>query len=89
MLVSIAVILIMVSLNAPSLLTKIGLIRPRLNSPRMEAVVEEEVVDAAAEVALLVEAVANPNGSAEIIIASSIAACSIFHAFVQCSLFFS
>ncbi len=51
MLVSIAVIPIMASLN-----TKIGTIRPRPNSPRMEAVVEAEV-DAAAEVALLVEAV--------------------------------
>ena len=50
--VSIAVIPIMVSLNAPSLLTKIGLIRPRPTFPRMEAVVEAEV-DAAAEVALL------------------------------------
>jgi hypothetical protein len=57
MLVSIAVIPIMASLNAPSLSTKIGSIRPRPNSPRMEAVVEAEV-DAAAEVALLVEAVA-------------------------------
>ena len=57
MLVSISVIPIMVSLNAPSLLTKIGMIRPRPNSPRMEAVVEAEV-DATAEVALLVEAVA-------------------------------
>jgi len=57
MLDSIAVIPIMASVNAPSLSTKIGLIRPRLNSPRMEAVVEAEV-DAAAEVALLVEAVA-------------------------------
>jgi hypothetical protein len=57
MLVLIAVILIMASLNAPSLSTKIGSIRPRLNSPRMEAVVEAEV-DAAAEVALLVEAMA-------------------------------
>jgi len=56
MLVSIAVIPIMASLNAPSLLTTIGLIRPRPNSPRMEAVVE--AVDAAAEVALLVKAVA-------------------------------
>jgi hypothetical protein len=55
--VSIAVIPIMVPLNAPSLSTKIGLIRPRPNSPRMEAVVEAEV-DAAAEVSLLVEAVA-------------------------------
>ncbi len=57
MLVSIAVIPIMASLNAPSLSTKIELIRPRLNSPRMETVVEAEV-DAAAEVALLVNAVA-------------------------------
>ena len=57
MLVSIAVIPIMASLNAPSLSTKIGSIRPKPNSPRMEAVVEAEV-DAAAEVALLVEAVA-------------------------------
>jgi hypothetical protein len=57
MLVSIAVIPIMASLNAPSLSTNIGLIRPRLNSPRMEAVVEAEV-EAAAEVTLLVEAVA-------------------------------
>ena len=57
MLVSIAVIPIMVSLNAPSLLTKIGLIRPRPTFPRMEVVVEAEV-DAGAEVALLVEAVA-------------------------------
>jgi hypothetical protein len=57
MLVSIAVIPIMASLNAPSLLTKIGSIRPRPNSPRMEAVVEAEV-DAAAEVALPVKAVA-------------------------------
>jgi hypothetical protein len=56
-LVSIAVIPIMVSLNASSLSTKIGLIRPRLNSPRMEAVVEAEV-DTTVEVALLVEAVA-------------------------------
>ncbi len=55
--VSIAVISIMVSPNAPSLSTKIGLIRPRTNSPRMEAVMEAEV-DAAAEVALLVEAAA-------------------------------
>ena len=47
----------MVSLNAPSLSTKIGMIRTRPNSPRMEAVMETEV-DAAAEVALLVEAVA-------------------------------
>ena len=55
--VSIAVIPIMASLYAPSLSTKIGSIRPRPNSPRMEAVVEAEV-DATAEVALLVEAVA-------------------------------
>jgi hypothetical protein len=55
--VSIAVIPIMVSLNTPSLSIKIGFIRPRPNSPRMEAVVEAEV-DAAAEVALLVKAVA-------------------------------
>jgi hypothetical protein len=55
MLVSIAVIPIMVSLNAPSLSTKIGSIGPRLNSPRMEVVVEAEV-DVAAEVALLVKA---------------------------------
>ena len=38
--VSFAVIPIMASLNAPSLSTKIGSIRPRPNSPRMEAVVE-------------------------------------------------
>jgi hypothetical protein len=57
MLVSIAVIPIMASLNAPSLLTKIESIRPRPNSPRMEAVVEAEV-DTAVEVALLVKAVA-------------------------------
>jgi len=57
MLVSIAVIPIMASLNAPSLSTKIGSIRPRPNSPRMKVVVEAEV-DAAAEVAILVEAVA-------------------------------
>ena len=55
--VSIEVIPIMASLYAPSLSTKIGSIRPRPNSPRMEAVVEAEV-DATAEVALLVEAVA-------------------------------
>jgi hypothetical protein len=54
---SIAVIPIMASLNAPNLSTKIGLIRPRLNTPRMEAVVEAEV-DMAVEVTLLVEAVA-------------------------------
>jgi len=57
MLVSIAVIPIMASLNAPSLSTNIRSIRPRPNSPRMEAVVEAEV-NATAEVALLVEAVA-------------------------------
>jgi len=57
MLVSIAVIPIMASLNAPSRSTKIGSIRLRPNSPRMEAVVKAEV-DAAAEIALLVEAVA-------------------------------
>jgi len=57
MLVSIVVIPIMVSLNAPSLLIKIGFIRPRPTFPRMEAVVKAEV-DAAAEVALLVKAVA-------------------------------
>ena len=55
--VSIAVIPIMESLNAPSLSTKIGLIRPRPNSPRLEVVVEAEV-GAAAEVALLVKAMA-------------------------------
>jgi hypothetical protein len=49
-LVSIAVIPIMASRNAPSLLTKIGLIRQRPNSPKTEVVVEAEV-DAAAEVA--------------------------------------
>ncbi len=54
--VSIVVIPIMVSPNAPSLSTNIGLIRLRPNSPRMEAAVEAEL-DAAAEVALLVEAV--------------------------------
>ena len=47
--VSIAVIPIMASLYAPNLSTKIGSIRPRPNSPRMEAVVEAEV-DATAEV---------------------------------------
>jgi hypothetical protein len=57
MCVSITVIPIMVSPNAPSLSTKIGLIRLRPNSQRMEAVVEAEV-DAVAEVALLVEAAA-------------------------------
>ncbi len=56
MLVSIAVIPIIASLNAPSLSTTIGSIRPRPNSPKLEVVVE--AVDAAAEVALLVEAVA-------------------------------
>ena len=55
--VSIGVILIMASLYAPSLSTKIGSIRPRPKSPRMEAVVEAEV-NATAEVVLLVEAVA-------------------------------
>ncbi len=55
MCVSIAVIPMMVSLNAPSLLTKIGLIMPMPNSPRMEAVMEAEV-GLAAEVALLVKA---------------------------------
>jgi len=44
---SIAVIPIMASLNAPSLSTNIGSIRPRPNSPRMEAVVEVEVDGAA------------------------------------------
>ena len=57
MLVSIAVIPIMASLNAPSLSTNIGSIRPRPNSPRLEAVVEAEV-DAAAVVALPVGAMA-------------------------------
>jgi len=56
MLVSIAVIPIMASLIDPSLSTKIGSIRPRLNSPKMEAVVEAEV-DMAVEVTLMVEAV--------------------------------
>jgi hypothetical protein len=56
-LVSIAVIPIMASQNALSLSTKIGLIRPRPTSPRKEAVMEAEV-DAAAEVALPVGAVA-------------------------------
>ena len=56
MLVSIAVIPIMASLNAPSLSTNIGSIRPRPNSPRLEVVVEAEV-DAVAEVALPVGAV--------------------------------
>jgi len=58
MLVLIAVIPIMASLNAPSLSTNIGSIRPRPNSPRLEAVVVAEVDAAAAEVALLVGAVA-------------------------------
>ena len=47
----------MASLNAPSLSTNIGSIRPRPNSPRLEAVVVVEV-DAAAEAALPVGAVA-------------------------------
>jgi hypothetical protein len=68
-LVSIAVILIMASLNvnAPSLSTKIRLIRPRPNSPRMDAVVVA-VVDAVAEATPLVKAVAmmaiNPTSAA-------------------------
>ena len=57
-LVSIVVIPIMASQNAPSLSTKIGSIRPRPTSPRMEAVVEAEVDAAATEVALPVGAVA-------------------------------
>jgi hypothetical protein len=57
-LVSIAVIPIMAFRNAPSLLTKIGSIRPRPTSPRTEAVVEAEVDAAAAEVALPVGAMA-------------------------------
>jgi len=57
MLVSIAVIPIMASLNAPSLSTNIRSIRPRSNSPRLEAVVVAEV-DAAAEAALPVGVVA-------------------------------
>ena len=57
MLVLIAVIPIMASLNAPSLSINIGSIRPRPNSPRLEAVVVAEV-DTAAEVALPVGAVA-------------------------------
>jgi hypothetical protein len=57
MLVSIAVIPIVSYLNVPSLSTKIRLIWPRLNSPRMGAVVEAEVY-VVAEVALVVEAVA-------------------------------
>ena len=51
MCVSIVVILIMVSLNAPSLLTRNGLTRPRLSSLRGEAVVVAEI-EAAAEVTL-------------------------------------
>jgi hypothetical protein len=58
MLVSIAVIPIMVYLNAPGLSTTVGSIRPRPNTPRMEAVVVEAEVDAEAEVALLVKVVA-------------------------------
>ena len=58
MLVSIAVIPIMAYLNAPSLLTKIGLIRPRPNSPRMGAVEEAEVYAAAEVACLMVEAMA-------------------------------
>jgi len=57
MLVSIAVIPIMASLNAPGLSTKVGLIRPRPNTPRMEAVVVEAEVVVKAEVALMVKAV--------------------------------
>jgi hypothetical protein len=58
-LVSIAVILIMASLNvnAPSLSAKIRLIRPRPNSPRMETVVVAEV-DAVVEATPLVKAMA-------------------------------
>jgi len=56
-LVSIAMIPIMASLNAPGLLTKVGSIRPRPNTPRMEAVMVEAEVNVEAEVALLVEAV--------------------------------
>ncbi len=56
MLVSIAVIPIMASLNAPSLSTNIGSIRPRPNSPILEAAVVVEV-DAVAEAALPVGAV--------------------------------
>ena len=54
MLVSIAVIPIMASLNAPSLSTNIELIRPRLNSPRLEAVVVAEVDAAVGAVAMVV-----------------------------------
>jgi hypothetical protein len=57
MLVSIAVIPIMVSLNAQSLSTNFGSIRRRPNSPRQEAVVVAEV-DVAAEADLPVGAVA-------------------------------
>jgi len=57
MLVSIVVIPIMASLNAPSLSTNNGSIRPRPNSPRLETVVVAEV-DAAAVDALPVGAVA-------------------------------
>ena len=56
MLVSIVVILIMASPNAPSLSTKIELIRPRPSSPRMEVVVVAEI-DAAVEIALQDKAV--------------------------------
>jgi len=56
-LVSIAVIPIMASQNAPGLSTKVRSIRrPRPNTPRMEAVVVEAEMDAEVEVALLVEA---------------------------------
>jgi len=56
-LVSISVIPIVASLNAPGLSTKVGSIRPRPNTPRMKAVVVEAEVDVEAEVTLLVEAV--------------------------------
>ncbi len=56
MLVSIAVILIIESLNSPSLSTRNGSTRPRPSSPRAEAVVVVEV-DAAAEAALQDKAV--------------------------------
>ena len=46
----------MVSLNAPNLLAKIKLIRPRSSSPRMEVVVVAGV-DAVVEEALQYEAV--------------------------------
>ena len=49
MLVSITVIPVMASLNAPSLSTKIRSIMPRPDSPRMEAVMVAEV-DVGAEV---------------------------------------